>query len=123
MQKKELKKTHIIYTCTTACIENVCTRGRDGLPACWELLAHEMLGVGGGVVEPQAGSSETRSETEQGRDPGEGLQLRLGPTAQSWGEGIQEGRARGDGMQEQQKPRGQEGCLCPYRPRGDEVMR
>lgn len=45
--KKELKN-HIIYTYTTVCIENVCTRGRDGLPARWELLAHEMLGVRGG---------------------------------------------------------------------------
>lgn len=70
VQKKELK-THIIYTCTTACIENVCTRGRDGLPARWELLAHEMLGVRRGWWwSPKQAARRLEAKRSRGGTPG-----------------------------------------------------
>lgn len=85
--KKRVKNPHYLHMYNRAYRKCLYKGERRAACALGTPRPRDAQGQTGVVVEPQAGSSETRSETEQGRDPGEGLQRRLGPTAQKWGGG------------------------------------
>ena len=104
---KELKN-HVIYTYTSACIENVCTSGEDGLPTRWGLLTQEMLrvrSVASHSLSPrcQAPTSQVENQVHTRTDGGwraaparssscpSSHRCQLRPTAQMWGRGGKEG--------------------------------